>query len=75
MAIINTRVMLNLIDKELKSKGRATRLLPNEVAQGLYDTFLRGKYIVQPSGNISNGNTTIAFTQGTSGVRVLFTKL
>lgn len=75
MAIINTKVMLNLIDKELKSKGRASRLLPNDLAKGLYDTFLCSKYIVQPNGSISNGNTSVTFTQGTSGVRVLFTKL
>lgn len=71
---INTQVMLNAISSELHAKGRASRLLPIQLAESL-QSKLAVSYNVMPDGSLSNGKTSVSFTQGTCGVKVVFTAI
>lgn len=71
---INTQVMLNSIASEIREKGKSSRLLPVQLAEAL-QSKLAVKYTVMPDGSLSNGNTVVTFTQGTCGVKVVFTAI
>lgn len=73
---LDAKVMLNAIKHEIDKRGKAQRLLPNNVALSLRSLFLKHGYDKVDDNTIANNQTEVVFSHNNPNyTKVVFSAL